>query len=160
MRIKTPHFTFPAALPALAWWALAVAVLVAVPIASVGANLLFGGGSDTWSHLAATVLPSYVANTLALCAGVALGTVLIGVGTAWLVSMHQFPGRALFEWTLVLPLAMPAYVMAYTYTDLLQFVGPVQTWLRAALGWQAGDYWFPDVRTVGGAALMLSLIHI
>ena len=158
MRIKTPHFTFPAALPALAWWALAVAVLVAVPIASVGANLLFGGGSDTWSHLAATVLPSYVANTLVLCAGVALGTVLIGVGTAWLVSMHQFPGRALFEWALVLPLAMPAYVMAYTYTDLLQFVGPVQTWLRAALDWQAGDYWFPDVRTVGGAALMFVFV--
>jgi iron(III) transport system permease protein len=158
VRLKTPHFSFPAALPAVAWWALAVAVLVAVPIASVGANLLFGGGSDTWSHLAATVLPSYIANTLALCAGVALGTVLIGVGTAWLVSMHQFPGRALFEWTLVLPLAMPAYVMAYTYTDLLQFVGPVQTWLRAALGWQAGDYWFPDVRTVGGAALMFVFV--
>jgi len=158
VRNRTPHFTFPAALPPVAWWALAVAVLVAVPIASVGANLLFGGGSDTWSHLAATVLPSYVANTLALCAGVALGTVLIGVGTAWLVSMHQFPGRALFEWALVLPLAMPAYVMAYTYTDLLQFVGPVQTWLRAALDRQAGDYWFPDVRTVGGAALMFVFV--
>lgn len=144
--------------PSILWWALAVAVLVALPIASVAAHLLAGEGGATWSHLAGTVLAGYVGNTLKLCAGVALGTIMIGTGAAWLVTMHDFPGRRLFEWALVLPLAMPAYVMAYTYTDLLQFVGPVQSWLRAAAGWQAGDYWFPDVRTVGGAVLMFVFV--
>jgi iron(III) transport system permease protein len=144
--------------PAILWSALAVAMLVALPIASVIAHLLAGEGGETWSHLAATVLPGYIANTLRLCAGVALGTVCIGTGAAWLVTMHDFPGRRLFEWALVLPLAVPAYVMAYTYTDLLQFVGPVQSWLRAVTGWQAGEYWFPDVRTVGGATLMFVLV--
>ncbi|MBC7857349.1 MAG: iron ABC transporter permease, partial [Burkholderiaceae bacterium] len=138
----------------MAWLALLIAALVAVPILSVGANLLRGGGGDTWRHLADTVLPSYIGNTLILCVAVACGAILIGVATAWLVSAHTFPGCAIFEWALVLPLAVPAYVMAYTYTDLLQFVGPVQTWLREAMGWQGGQYWFPDVRSVGGAALM------
>jgi iron(III) transport system permease protein len=72
--------------------------------------------------------------------------------------MHEFPGRRFFEWALVLPLAVPAYVMAYTYTDLLQFVGPVQTWLRASFGWRAGDYWFPDVRTLAGAVTMFVFV--
>ena len=144
---------------ALAWCAFIIAALVAVPILSVGANLVLGGGSATWAHLASTVLPGYIGNTLILCTGVALGVVLVGVGCAWLVSMHNFPGRRLFEWALVLPMAIPAYVMAYTYTDLLQFVGPVQTWLRATMGWEPGQYWFPDVRTVGGAVLVFVFVH-
>jgi hypothetical protein len=76
------------------------------------------------------------------------------VATAWLTAMHDFPGRRFFEWALVLPLAVPAYVMAYVYTDFLQFVGPVQTLLRETFGWQHGDYWFPDIRTLPGAILM------
>jgi iron(III) transport system permease protein len=72
--------------------------------------------------------------------------------------MHEFPGRRLFEWALVLPLAVPAYVMAYTYTDLLQFVGPLQSGLRESFGWQKGDYWFPDVRTLGGAVVMFTFV--
>jgi iron(III) transport system permease protein len=144
--------------PAIFWWALGVALLVALPIASVAAHLLAGQGGETWSHLADTVLGGYIGNTLRLCVGVALGTVLVGTGAAWLVTMHDFPGRRLFEWALVLPLAVPAYVMAYTYTDLLQFVGPVQSWLRAVTGWEAGQYWFPDVRTVGGAVLMFVFV--
>jgi iron(III) transport system permease protein len=68
--------------------------------------------------------------------------------------MHEFPGRRYFEWALVLPLAMPAYVMAYVYTDFLQFVGPVQTALREVFGWEHGDYWFPDIRSLPGAVLM------
>ena len=87
-----------------------------------------------------------------------LGAATLGVSTAWLVSMHEFPGRRVFEWALVLPLAVPAYVMAYAYTDLLQFVGPVQRGLRAAFGWEAGQYWFPDVRTVGGAVAMFVFV--
>ena len=144
--------------PVLAWLATGVAALIAVPILSVAVNLFIGGTSDTWSHLAATVLPSYVANTLWLCVGVSAGVILIGVATAWVVSTYEFPGRRIFEWAVVLPLAVPAYVMAYTYTDLLQFVGPVQTWLRAAFGWQAGGYWFPDVRTLGGAIAMFVFV--
>jgi iron(III) transport system permease protein len=134
--------------------ALVVALLAGLPVASVGLNLFVGGTSTTWTHLAQTVLPDYILNTLWLCLGVGLGVGLIGVATAWLTTMHQFPGQRIFEWALVLPMAMPAYVMAYVYTDFLQFVGPVQTGLRDAFGWQHGDYWFPDIRTLPGAILM------
>jgi iron(III) transport system permease protein len=135
-----------------------IAALVAGPVLSVCAAVFAGGTTDTWRHLASTVLPEYVASTLWLCAGVGLGAATIGVSTAWLVSMHEFPGRRFFEWALVLPLAVPAYVMAYAYTDLLQFVGPVQNWLRATLGWEPGGYWFPDVRTLGGAVAMFVFV--
>jgi iron(III) transport system permease protein len=90
--------------------------------------------------------------------GVAVGTLIGGVGTAWLTSMCRFPGRGLFEWALLLPMAMPAYIIAYTYTGMLDFAGPVQTLLRDLTGWGYGDYWFPRVRSLPGAALMLSLV--
>ena len=131
-----------------------VALLVGLPVASVGLNLFAGGTSTTWTHLVNTVLPEYILNSLWLCLGVGCGVGLLGVATAWLTAMHDFPGRRLFSWALVLPLAMPAYVMAYVYTDLLQFVGPVQTTLRETFGWAHGDYWFPDIRTLPGAMLM------
>ncbi len=134
--------------------ALVVALLAGLPVASVGLNLFVGGTSTTWTHLTQTVLPDYILNTLWLCLGVGTGVGLIGVATAWLTTMHEFPGRRIFEWALVLPMAMPAYVMAYVYTDFLQFVGPVQTMLREVFGWQHGDYWFPDIRTLPGAVLM------
>ncbi|WP_265943825.1 ABC transporter permease [Dechloromonas sp. A34] len=131
-----------------------VALLAGLPVASVGLNLFAGGTSATWSHLAQTVLPEYIQNSLLLCLGVGCGVGVVGVATAWLTSMHDFPGRRIFDWAMVLPLAMPAYVMAYVYTDFLQFVGPVQTALRETFGWQHGDYWFPDIRTLPGAILM------
>ncbi len=134
--------------------ALMLALLVAAPVISVLVNLSSGGTTGTWSHLASTVLPDYVASTLWLCLWVGLGTATIGVSTAWATVMWEFPGRRVLDWAMVLPLATPAYVMAYTYTDLLQFVGPVQTMLRDTFGWERGDYWFPDVRTTGGAACM------
>ena len=151
--VDTPPTTarWPMRPAGLVWLAFVIAALVAVPIFSVAANLFLGGTSDTWRHLADTVLPAYVLNTVLLCLGVSLGVMVVGVSTAWLVSIHDFPGRSVFEWALVLPLAVPAYVMAYTYTDLLQFVGPVQTWLRESFGLQPGGYWFPDIRSVGGA---------
>ena len=142
----------------LALAAFAIAALAAAPILSVWANLLAGGTGETWAHLASTVLPEYVANTLWLCLGVGTGVVVVGVSTAWLVTMHRFPGQHLFAWALVLPLAVPAYVMAYAYTDLLQFVGPVQAWLRESLGWRKEDYWFPDVRSLGGAVAMFTCV--
>jgi iron(III) transport system permease protein len=133
---------------------LTVALLAGLPVASVGLNLFAGGTSETWGHLSSTVLPEYIANSLWLCLGVGLGVGVVGVTTAWLTAMHDFPGRRFFEWALVLPLAVPAYVMAYVYTDFLQFVGPVQTFLRDTFGWEHGDYWFPDIRTLPGAMLM------
>ena len=142
----------------LLWLAGLTALLVALPIAAVGSFVLAGGSGNTWAHLAATVLPDYIVTTLWLCAGVGGGVSLLGVGSAWLVTRHEFAGRAAFEWALVLPLAMPAYVMAYTYTDLLQYVGPVQTALREAFGWRRADYFFPEVRSTGGAVLMFSLV--
>ncbi|MDO9314758.1 MAG: iron ABC transporter permease [Burkholderiaceae bacterium] len=138
--------------------ALVVALLVALPIVSVGTNVFSPGTGGTWAHLASTVLPDYIATTLWLCVGVGLSAAVIGVGTAWLVTHFDFPLRRTFEWALVLPLAMPAYVMAYAYTDLLQFAGPVQSWLRATMGWTHTDYWFPDVRTLGGAVVMFSFV--
>jgi iron(III) transport system permease protein len=138
--------------------ATAAAALVSAPILSLCAAMLAGGTRETWRHLASTVLPEYVASTLWLCGGVGVGTATVGVLTAWLVTMHDFPGRRFFEWSLVLPLAVPAYVMAYVYTDLLQFTGPVQTWLRASFGWRGGDYWFPDVRTLPGAVTMFVFV--
>jgi iron(III) transport system permease protein len=134
--------------------ALILALAVAMPVVSVLANVFSGGTSETWRHLASTVLPDYVLNTLLLCVGVGIGTTVVGTATAWLTTMHDFPGRRIFSWALVLPMAMPAYVMAYVYTDLLQYVGPVQSALREAFGWRRSDYWFPDIRSVGGAILM------
>jgi len=134
--------------------ALLVAALAGLPVASVGLNLFVGGTSETWSHLTHTVLPEYMLNSLWLCLGVGCGVAAVGVATAWLTAMHDFPGRRFFEWALVLPLAMPAYVMAYVYTDFLQFVGPVQSALRETFGWEHGDYWFPDIRSLSGAVLM------
>lgn len=131
-----------------------IGLLVALPVLSVGANLFAGDTGATWSHLAATVLPEYILNSLLLSLGVGLGVAVLGVATAWLTSMTEFPGRRVFDWALLLPLAMPAYVMAYVYTDLLQFVGPVQTALRETFGWRRGDYWFPEIRSLGGATLM------
>jgi iron(III) transport system permease protein len=126
-----------------------------MPVLSVGFNL-FAGASDTWEHLASTVLSEFVMNSLLLALLVGLGVAVIGTAIAWLTAMAEFPGRRIFEWALLLPLAMPAYVMAYVYTDLLQFVGPVQTALRETFGWRRGDYWFPEIRSLGGAAMMFA----
>lgn len=131
-----------------------IGLLVALPVLSVGANLFFGETGDTWGHLAATVLPEFVLNSLLLALTVAVGVATIGVATAWLTAMTDFPGRRVFEWALLLPLALPAYVLAYLYTDLLQYAGPVQTALRDWFGWKRDDYWFPEIRSLGGAAAM------
>jgi iron(III) transport system permease protein len=132
-----------------------VAVLVLAPIAAVVFNV-FLPSQTTWSHLVSTVLPDYIWNTLLLVLLVALGVIFFGVTAAWLVTAYRFPGQCVLEWALVLPLAMPAYVMAYAYTDWLQAAGPVQTMLRDITGWQVREYWFPEIRSLPGAAAMLS----
>ena len=139
-------------------FSFALAVLVALPVLAVGANLFAGGTGETWGHLMATVLPEYVANSVWLCLGVGIGVASMGTGAAWLVALNDFPGRRIAEWALLLPMAMPAYVLAYTYTDFLQFVGPLQTGLRESFGWQKGDYWFPEVRSLGGAIVLFSCV--
>ncbi|HRE17699.1 MAG TPA: ABC transporter permease subunit, partial [Rhodocyclaceae bacterium] len=144
--------------PPLLLLAAAIALLMSLPVGSIVWNLLFGGHSETIAHLASTVLPEYVSNSLWLCLIVGAGVAIIGVATAWLTAMHRFPGQRMFEWALVLPLAMPAYVMAYVYTDFLQFVGPLQTWLRGIFGWKYGEYWFPEIRSLGGATLMFMFV--
>ncbi|KPK13831.1 MAG: iron ABC transporter permease [Anaerolineae bacterium SG8_19] len=135
-----------------------IGALCALPVASVFINLFAESTPGVWGHLAGTVLPQYIANTLWLMIGVGGGVIALGVSTAWLTAMYDFPGRRLFDWALILPLAMPAYVIAFLYTDFLQFVGPVQTGLREFMGWTKADYWFPDVRSLGGAITMFILV--
>ncbi|WP_319633666.1 ABC transporter permease [Pelagibius marinus] len=141
----------------LTWLSIAVAGLFLVPVVSVLFSLT-QSGDGTWSHLASTVLPRYLFNTAVLVGGVGIGVPLLGAGTAWLVTMCRFPGRRVFEWALILPLAVPAYVMAYAYTDFLQPAGPVQTLLRDLTGLSYREYWFPEVRSLGGAVAMLTLV--
>jgi iron(III) transport system permease protein len=139
---------------ALAALAVALAAIASLPILAVFVRAVAPGAGDTWSHLAQTVLPDYVANTLLLVVLVGIGAGIGGTATGWLIAQRRFPGSRVFGWALLLPLAMPAYVMAYAYTDALQYSGPVQTALRDAFGWSRGDYRFPEVRSVGGAAVM------
>jgi len=149
----------PLALLRLDRWTLlsvGLAFLVALPVLVVLSSLLIPA-TDIWYHLATTVLPRYLANTAILMIGVGIGCTVIGVSCAWLVTMCQFPGARLFEWAVLLPLAIPAYVIAYTYTGLLDYAGPIQSQLRA-LGWLANNSRLPELRSVGGAVVMLTLV--
>lgn len=142
-------------LGALGWTSLAVAALVLAPLLFVVGNV-FVPSRTTWAHLVATVLPGYVWNTALLVAMVAAGVMSIGVLSAWLVTAYRFPGQRVLEWALILPLAVPAYVMAYAYTDWLQYSGPVQTTVRELTGLRAREYWFPEIRSLYGAGAMFS----
>jgi len=147
--------------PRVSGWtagALLVAGLIAVPLLAV-IYLALAPSEDIWPHLVSTVLPRYVSTTFGLMLGVGLCTLAIGVGTAWLVTMTRFPGSRLFEVALLLPLAMPAYIIAYVYADMLEYAGPVQGLLRQVFGWASPrDYWFPEIRSLGGAITMMSLV--
>jgi len=131
--------------------------VVSVPVLVVMAHL-FVPASEIWHHLTSTVLSRYVQNTVWLIAGVGAGTVVIGVGTAWLCSMCRFPGRSVFEWALLLPLAVPTYAIGFTYAGLFEYAGPVQTALRDTFGWQHGGYWFPEPRSLLGAIVVMTLV--
>jgi iron(III) transport system permease protein len=136
---------------------LVLALLLAVPLVIVCGSLL-QGPSNTFAHIASTLLPEYTLNTVALGLIVVLGVLIIGVPSAWLTATCEFPGKRFLEAALVLPLAAPAYVLAYAYTDLLGSYGPVQSALRATSGWETGEYWFPEIRSLPGTALMLILV--
>ena len=146
--------------PAATLWLLAAGAivgLIALPIATVVGHLLLPS-EGVWPQLLQTVLPVYLRNTILLAALVAALTVVIGVTTGWLVATCDFPGRRMLEWALMLPMAMPGYVIAYVAFDRLSYWGPVQSTLRATFGWGRDDYWFPQIGSLPGAALLLGLV--
>src|SRR5262245_47804459 len=129
--------------PVFGGMAVASGLVAIAPLASL-IVLAFGETDDLWPHLARHVIPTALAQTALLLAGVAAVTVIIGASTAWLVTTFAFPGRNALSWLLPLPLAIPTYIVAYVYVDTLDAVGPVQSALRAVFGWRsAADYWFP-----------------
>jgi iron(III) transport system permease protein len=137
---------------------LILSLALAIPALTI-VYLALTPADNVWPHLISTVLPGYVWRTAALIAGVGALTFVIGTGTAWLVTMCSFPLRRAFQWALLVPLATPTYIVAYTYVDFLSYSGPLQTALRAAMGWATpSDYWFPEIRSLGGAIVVLSFV--
>ena len=140
------------------WIQLAICGVLLMPIVAL-VFLAWGETGGLMQHLFATVLGRYFLNTMVLMAGVAVIALFFGVSSAWVVSRYQFPGRSILEWMLVLPAAVPAYIIAYTYTDFFEYAGPVQTALRDLLGVQsARDYWFPEIRSMGGAMVIMGAV--
>ena len=142
-------------------WLVGVVVLCGLFLAPVLALVITATGDSDglWSHLLNTVLGTYVFNTLVLMAGVGLLAIGFGVSTAWIVSRYDFAGKRVLEWALLLPAAIPAYIIAYTYTDFFEYAGFVQTNMRNIFGWQsAQDYWFPEIRSLGGATLVMASV--
>ncbi len=134
-----------------------IALVIAAPVLVVVGHIFIPAG-EVWTHLVETVLPRYIQNSFILMVGVGFGVLIIGVSTAWVVSMCQFPAKRFFSWALLLPMAMPAYILAYVYTDFLQYSGPVQSTLRNWFEWSSKhDYWFPEIRSRGGAIAVLTL---
>ena len=117
------------------------------------------GDTSLWPHLFSTVLPRYINNTLALMLGVGTLSLIFGISTAWTVTRYDFPLKSIFEWALLLPAAVPAYIIAYTYTDFFEYAGPVQGVLRDLFGWEnSKDYWFPNIRSMGGAVFVMASV--
>ena len=141
----------------LSVFAVVIAAFISLPVIVI-LSYLFQAEGVLWQHLLDTVLSDYLINSLLLLLGVGTGVLMLGVPTAWLTSMCSFPGRRWLSWALLLPLAMPAYIIAYTYTGLLDFAGPIQTWIRDLTGLGYGDYWFFEIRSLGGAIVMMSLV--
>jgi len=153
LAFKTVLFKLTNWNPALVFLSL----LFSIPLAVVFGSLFFPE-YEVWAHLRATVLTDYIGNSLALLLGVGFFSLLLGVIPAWMVTMYRFPLSHQLEWALLLPMSMPAYIIAYSYTGALDVAGPLQTMLRDFTGWQYRDYWFPEVRSLGGAIAMLSLV--
>jgi iron(III) transport system permease protein len=142
-------------------WSAATVILCCFLLGPVAALLLaaFGDSGGLWGHLVDTVLATYVTNTLLLMGGVGSVAMVFGVSSAWVISRYDFAGRDMLEWMLLLPAAIPAYIIAYCYTDFFEYAGPVQSALRAAFGWQSPrDYFFPEIRSVGGAVLVMASV--
>ena len=147
--------------PSIDKWSAATVILCCFLLGPVAALLLaaFGDSGGLWGHLVDTVLATYVTNTLLLMGGVGSVAIVFGVSSAWVISRYDFAGRDMLEWMLLLPAAIPAYIIAYCYTDFFEYAGPVQSALRAAFGWQSPrDYFFPEIRSVGGAVLIMASV--
>jgi iron(III) transport system permease protein len=143
-----------------AWTAIVAVILflMTLPVASI-LVIAASPAENVWPHLVSTVLPQSLAATLLLAAGTGTLTLIVGTGAAWLVTMYRFPGRVLIDRLLVIPLAMPTFIVAYCYADLFDYAGPVQTTLRSLFGWTSvRDYWFPDIRSLGGAILVIASV--
>ncbi|WP_063659844.1 ABC transporter permease [Aliivibrio fischeri] len=133
-------------------------LLLVLPILAILYTAL-GNTDDIFTHLFDTVLPTYTLNTVLLVFGAMFFSLILGVPSAWFMAMCRIPSSSILQWALVLPLAMPAYIVGYIYTDWLDFAGPIQVLLRDIFGWQSySDYWFPDIRTLAGAILVMSLV--
>jgi iron(III) transport system permease protein len=158
-RWPTRFPSLPRLMPAAVGAVAVVAALLAIaPLASL-IVIAFANTGDLWGHLARYVLPVALMQTALLLTGVAAVTIVVGVGTAWAVSTFDFPGRTVLTWLLPLPLAIPTYIVAYVYVDVLDALGPVQSALRAIAGWHSpADYWFPNVRSLGGAIFVIGFV--
>ena len=142
----------------LNFFALLLVGVFAIPAFSLF-SLALDSEAEVWGHLSSTVLPVYLGNSLILLLGVGMGTLVLGVVSGFLTALFEFPGRRWLEWMLMLPMAMPAYILAMVYLELLDYSGPLQSALRDFFGWKTpSDYWFPEVASIGGAILMLSLV--
>ena len=142
-------------------WSVIVAIIALIIIAPVLAIFYsaFSGDTFLWPHLSSTVLPRYISNTLILMTGVGSLSLVFGLSTAWIITRYNFPLKYIFEWALLLPAAIPAYIIAYIYTDILEYAGPIQGILRDLFGWQnSKDYWFPNIRTMGGAIFVMASV--
>ena len=140
-------------------WSVGAALIATVVMAPILAVVWIGlnPSENIWPHLMATTLPRYLGNTVILMVSVGTFSAAIGAGAAWLLTRYRFPLSRWLEWLLLLPLAIPAYVGAYALVDFLEYAGPVQTALRQMMGWQsARDYWFPEIRSMGAAVLVLT----
>ena len=138
--------------------AVLIALLIIAPVLAIFYSA-FLGDTSLWPHLFSTVLPRYTYNTLLLMFGVGTLSLFFGVSSAWVVTRYNFPFKFIFEWALLLPAAVPAYIIAYTYTDIFEYAGPVQGMMRDFFGWNnAKDYWFPEIRSMGGAVLVMSSV--
>ena len=147
--------------PSIDKWSLVTILLCCFLLGPVAALLLaaFGDSGGLWEHLVDTVLATYVINTLLLMGGVGGVAIVFGISSAWVISRYDFAGRGVFEWMLLLPAAIPAYIIAYCYTDFFEYAGPVQSALRATFGWQTPrDYYFPEIRSLGGAVLVMASV--
>jgi len=142
-------------------WSVTVSIIaltIILPVLAIFYSALLGDTS-LWPHLFSTVLPRYINNTLALMLGVGTLSLIFGISTAWTVTRYDFPLKSIFEWALLLPAAVPAYIIAYTYTDFFEYAGPVQGVLRDLFGWEnSKDYWFPNIRSMGGAVFVMASV--
>lgn len=138
--------------------AIAVAILVLMPLVSI-VWISFAPTGEVWSHLLKTVLPRSLQTTVLLMLGVGIATIVTGVGTAWLTTMCRFPGQRFMDWALLIPLAIPTYIIAFAYVEVLDYTGPVQSAIRALFGFNTSrDYWFPEIRSLGGAIFVMSAV--